>query len=148
MYQLLLLPLNSYFKNITQLLELPSSSKNKIDASNVALGGHYSELLFLQPYSLRRNIAHSALRMSIRAHLLHGFKIESIDAVNLYLGELCSSVVRDQVDGELQGNEDVVLDWEDIVEEQVMLAKFVHLLHHDELDLLFMVCLCFILKGD
>ena len=75
------------------------------------------------------------------------FRIDSLDSVNAVFGELCSVMVRDQNDGGLFGSkpvsssdrtpsstssiedEDVQpLDWDDVVEEQNLVAKMVHLI--------------------
>lgn len=174
--QLLLSPIQAYKYNPLMLLSFPSSLESravipKLESTNGAggafqqlplstsIGGNYTDLLFLQPYSTRRKVAHAFARGFIKSSTLvpppteHGgkvgmpFRIDSLDSVNAVFGELCSVMVRDQNDGGLFGSkpvsssdrtpsstssiedEDVQpLDWDDVVEEQNLVAKMVHLI--------------------
>lgn len=65
--------------------------------------------------------------------------------VDLILGELCDTIVRDQKDGDLFGckevspSEDEILkieklEWEDIVEEQSMVSRLIHLVKSTDGD--------------
>ncbi|TPX47570.1 hypothetical protein SeMB42_g02102 [Synchytrium endobioticum] len=138
--QLLLAPLSAYHGDILTILSFPSSSTQIIDEEERArhsLGGNYTDLLNMQPFSSRRQIAHTAAQALLRAHAQTGYLVETVDGVNLILGELCSVMVRDQVDGGLFGpspvagripGEDVPLDWDDVAEEQNLMVRICHIL--------------------
>ncbi|TPX35519.1 hypothetical protein SmJEL517_g02033 [Synchytrium microbalum] len=140
--QLLLAPLSAYHNNILTMLSFPSSSTQCIDLDERAqrsLGGDYIDLLNMQPFSSRRQIAHTAAQALLRAHSLSAYRVESIDGVNLVLGELCSVMIRDQIDGGLFGpsktpipgriqGEELPLDWEDVAEEQNLVVRLCHML--------------------
>ncbi|KAJ3053033.1 Vacuolar protein sorting-associated protein 35, partial [Rhizophlyctis rosea] len=161
--QLLLGPVAAYSTNILTLLNFPSSvTQQSPDAPNPnpnasqSLAGNYADLLFLQPYSTRRQVAHQIATTSLRAFGNHNFLISTPDGVNALFGELCSVMVRDQKDGGLFGPkpvpadpneppqpkyaprtvrvEELPLDWEDVVEEQNMVAKLVHLVRSADGD--------------
>eukprot|EP00842_Homolaphlyctis_polyrhiza_P000883 jgi/Hompol1/1796/HPOL_004967-RA len=149
--QLLLSPIQTYHQNVLRILDLPSSA-TKTDPNiatpegspsrSLSLGGNYTDLLFLQSYSIRREIAHAFAATALRAAANHGFAVDTVDGVHFLLGEVCTIMVRDQLDGGLFGpkrkstalNADVSedpgipLDWEDAQEEQTFLAKMVHLI--------------------
>ncbi|KAI9094429.1 vacuolar protein sorting-associated protein 35 [Phlyctochytrium arcticum] len=173
--QLLLSPIHTYNADIMTILNFPSSitqTKKSIvgndeddepaeqqqlsaDLPSHALGGFYTDVLFLQPYSVRRQVAHAVASTVIRAFNNHGFVIDSVEGVNALFGEFCSVMIREQNDGGLFGPkpitqpdteegqpkyagrarvEELPLDWEDVVEEQNMIAKMVHLVrtrNHD-----------------
>ncbi|KAJ3096834.1 Vacuolar protein sorting-associated protein 35 [Phlyctochytrium planicorne] len=121
-----------------------------------SLCGNYTDILLLQPYSTRRAVGLAAAKVLLKAGevpLAGGkdkvpFRISTVDEVDAVLGELCSVLVRDQKDSTIFGSrkgmlvasaegdevsyeskrgENVTLDWEDISEEQNMVAKLVHL---------------------
>lgn len=131
--QLLLGPISTHSKNVLVLLDLPSgsSSKSNIQCQKSSnLGGNYTDLLFLQPYNTRRQVAHTFISTAVRACKNSKFFISSLDGVNFALGEIANVMVMDQVDGGLFGTmkEDDVVDWEDASEEQINMAKFVHVI--------------------
>ncbi|KAJ3287207.1 Vacuolar protein sorting-associated protein 35, partial [Blyttiomyces sp. JEL0837] len=183
--QLLLAPVQAYKYNPLTYLLFPSSSVQQPSEDDqnvhpaarygavppsprgpVSLGGHFTDLLFLQPFSTRRQVAHAIAQQCLRASMLVPppalgglpmapvssrvpFRIDSVEGVDVLFGELCSVMVRDQNDGglfgprasarELEGElrsrgEDIPLDWEDVVEEQNMVAKLVHLVVSSEED--------------
>lgn len=149
---LLLGPISTYSKDLLVLLKLPSGSAsgsfvNGKKSQN--LGGNFTDLLFLQPYSTRRQVAHKFISAMLKSCTIHKFQINSIDGVNFVLGEVASVMVRDQVDGGLFGsipmenakdldvsvNEpQVTFHWEDVSEEQINLAKFVHVIQKTQSD--------------
>ncbi|KAI8854098.1 vacuolar protein sorting-associated protein 35 [Chytridium lagenaria] len=103
-----------------------------------SLCGNYTDLLFLQPYATRRQVAHAIATACLRSHVAGNFRIGTVDGVDAVFGEVCSVMIRDQKDGGLFGprrregedveeEEELPLDWEDVVEEQNMVAKLVHL---------------------
>ncbi|KAI8818650.1 vacuolar protein sorting-associated protein 35 [Fimicolochytrium jonesii] len=145
--QLLLGPIQAYHSNVLTILQFPSSVTQHDGAgSSLALAGNYADLLFLQPYSTRRQVAHAFASTALRAFNTSGFIIDSEEGVNAVFGEVCSVMVREQNDGGLFGpksmqvdeergpkyagrqtDEELPLDWEDVLEEQNMIAKLVHL---------------------
>ncbi|KAJ3328792.1 Vacuolar protein sorting-associated protein 35, partial [Kappamyces sp. JEL0680] len=139
--QLLLAPVTSFQSRPTKILDFPSGSASaqvEGHAKSVNLGGHFTDLLFLQSFGVRRQIAHAFAKNLIKAHLESGFVVSSVDGVNFVLGEVCSIMVRDQIDGNLFGSKRVFadndfkdenegpLDWEDAMEEQTLMAQMVH----------------------
>jgi vacuolar protein sorting-associated protein 35 len=148
--QLLLAPLSAYHSNVLTFLSFPSSATQTIDLDERAdrcLGGNYTDLLNLQPFSSRRQIAHAAASALLRANTQNGYSVETVDGADAILGEFCSVMVREQHDGGLFGpskeaptapnrlrGEEVPLDWEDVVEEQNLLARFCHLLKRKDGD--------------
>lgn len=102
------------------------------------LGGHFTDLLFLQSFGTRREVAHTAAKCILRSYSEYAYKIDSIDGVNFILGEICSIMIRDQTDGNLFGSFRAVADneykdesegpysWEDALDEQILLAKITH----------------------
>ncbi|KAJ3085078.1 Vacuolar protein sorting-associated protein 35, partial [Quaeritorhiza haematococci] len=204
--QLLVSPIHAYQHNILTLLQFPSSSvqrqsssagldqsQQQSDAGAVSLAGHYTDLLFMQPFSTRRQVAHAVAQTCIKAGTLPlstptpsqststsapssstpapstPFKISTVEGVDVLFGELCSVMIREQKDGGLFGPKPVLpsdtgdellggsgrgsvasagggakrsamvdelpLDWEDVVEEQGLIARMVHLIKADEGDL-------------
>ncbi|KAJ3273009.1 Vacuolar protein sorting-associated protein 35 [Terramyces sp. JEL0728] len=147
--QLLQGPVNTYSANLLTILQFPSgrSSPSGILIANNAsyLGGHYTDLLYQLPFGIRRKIAHEALKAALKANTENGFVISTENGVNFFLGEIASITVRDQVDGNLFGSKsshqaqendhkdefDSTVDWEDVVEEQQLVAKLVHLIKSD-----------------
>ncbi|KAJ3000722.1 Vacuolar protein sorting-associated protein 35 [Globomyces sp. JEL0801] len=142
--QLLLSPINAYSKNLLTFLKFPSSScsaPHGLTQKSSTLGGNYTDLLYLQPYTIRREVAHTFAKNALKAAADVKFKISSVEGVNFFLGEVCSIMVRDQVDGNLFGSKashssaenaykdevDVPLEWEDALDEQTLVAKLVHL---------------------
>ncbi|KAJ3044842.1 Vacuolar protein sorting-associated protein 35 [Rhizophlyctis rosea] len=161
--QLLLGPVSAFNTNILTLLNFPSSvTQHPADTANQnpnvsqSLAGNYADLLFLQPYSTRRQVAHQIASTCLRAFSNSKFLISTPDGVNAIFGELCSVMVRDQKDGGLFGPkpvqadpnepaqpkyaprtvrvEELPLDWEDVVEEQNLVAKLVHLVRSADGD--------------
>ncbi|TPX64938.1 hypothetical protein SpCBS45565_g05516 [Spizellomyces sp. 'palustris'] len=153
--QLLLGPIQIYHVNVLTILKFPSSVTQTDGAgASLSLGGNYSDLLFLQPYSTRRQVAHTVATTSLRAFTASDFIVDSADGVNALFGELCSIMIREQKDGGLFGPKPIVhhdteegpkyagrtrveelpLDWEDVVEEQNMVAKMVHLIKCRDAD--------------
>ncbi|TPX55916.1 hypothetical protein PhCBS80983_g04928 [Powellomyces hirtus] len=146
--QLLLGPVHAYHSNVLTILQFPSSVTQHDGAgSSLSLCGNYADLLFLQPYSTRRQVAHAFANTALRAFIATGFIVDTEDGVNALFGELCSVMIREQNDGGLFGPksinieeergpkyagqarvEELPLDWEDVVEEQNMAAKLVHLI--------------------
>ncbi|KAJ3390268.1 Vacuolar protein sorting-associated protein 35 [Lobulomyces angularis] len=145
---LLLSPINVYKGDtISSFLNFPSSSTKRTESSTLA--GNYTDLLFLQPYSLRREVSH-ALCSALLTSSASGFRISSIDGINLLFGELLSCLIREQNDGGLFGQKitdisslqkesgpkyepkvisnDSNLDWGEVVQEQEMIARLVHLI--------------------
>ena len=105
------------------------------------LGGHYSELLLAQTFGIRRQIAHEVAKTALKAALSNGFNISSIEGVNLIFGELCDVIVRDQKDGGLFGQKiegeigyEAPIDWEDILEEQSLVSRLIHLIKLEDGD--------------
>ncbi|KAI8590783.1 vacuolar protein sorting-associated protein 35 [Geranomyces variabilis] len=152
--QLLLGPVHAYNQNVLTVLQFPSSVAQHDGAgASLSLCGNYADLLFLQPYSTRRQVAHAFATTALRAHVAHGFIVDTEDGVNALFGELCNVMVREQTDGGLFGPkstdleeergpkyagqarvEELPLDWEDVVEEQNMCAKLVHLIKTEDHD--------------
>ena len=65
---LLLLPISAYSHNILLFLEFSSSSVNNINGSNVStLGGNYSDVLFMQPFSTRTTISDAFMKIALTA---------------------------------------------------------------------------------
>lgn len=183
-YQLLLAPVNAYASDILTFLKFPSSASNTNDTNlsyigtfanneeeelvkptSVSLGGFYSDLLFMQPFSTRRNIAHTIAKIALKSHTDLNYTINSNDGVNLIFGELCSVLVRDHKDGGLYGakpkvksvdgfgkvdnenneelqigdisgydndEDDLLIDWDDILAEQNLVSKLVQLWKVDD----------------
>lgn len=151
---LLLAPVKSYgSKVVKSILAFPSSTTQSslsapdTPASN-SLGGNYTDLLYLQPFTTRRKVSHSIANALVGAAPT-GFRVTTINGVNLVFGEICSCMVREQADGGLFGPkikvepvenaasapryvskiaDELPLDWEDVVTEQELIAKLVHLL--------------------
>ena len=174
--QLLLKPIEAYSSDIFTLLSLPSSNLNSIkepekdshepegdktepekDPISQSLGGFYSDLLFLQPWSIRRQVAHTIATNMVKDGMANNFNICTTDQINFIFGELCSVMIRysnihfrDQRDGNIFGSlvaeaegdqeneqkshEDLPLDWQDILEEQNLSAKLVHLVKNVDPD--------------
>jgi len=147
---LLLAPVQTYNKNLLTFLTMPSSSiQTGISDKSISLAGNYTDLLVQQPYTIRRRIAHSVAKTLLEASVKYNFVINSIEGVDLFFGELCSIMIREQKDGGLfglrvndyetiKGNFEEDLDWDDVVEEQTMVAKMlklVRLSNEDEQDL-------------
>ncbi|KAH6570585.1 hypothetical protein BASA62_004276 [Batrachochytrium salamandrivorans] len=86
--QLLVGPVQTYHRNVLTILEFPSSSTRGNEplpdgiVRSTCLGGNYTDLLFLQPYSIRRQVAHSFTTHALRAAVNDEFKISTIDGVN------------------------------------------------------------------
>ena len=149
---LLLGPIQTYTEAPLSFLCFESSSTQskyeKNDNSSSFLGGNYTDLLFLQPYSIRRQVAHAFAKALLKANTQSSIYVGTMDGVNFMFGEICSIMVRDQVDGGLFGPkpkiidgdniarnvDDIPLDWEDALEEQTLLAKLVHVIKSDESD--------------
>jgi len=147
---LLLAPVQTYNKNLLTFLTMPSSSiQTGISDKSISLAGNYTDLLVQQPFTVRRRIAHSVAKTLLEASVKHNFVINSIEGVDLFFGELCSVMIREQKDGGLfglrvsdyeiiKGNYEEDLDWDDVVEEQTIVAKMLKLVHlgdDDEQDL-------------
>ncbi|KAJ1551781.1 Vacuolar protein sorting-associated protein 35, partial [Cladochytrium tenue] len=182
--QLLLGPIQAYRYNPLTLLSFPSCRGNHAEAAALgippspSIAGNYADLLALQPFSTRRQVAHTLALAALRASALlppapapptpqqqqapaatsgplpvpvgggRPFRLDSPDAVNAVFGELCSVMVRDQEDGGLFGPrrvrgqqqqqrsdpDDLPLDWDDVVEEQNLVAKLVHLISSESED--------------
>jgi len=147
---LLLAPIQTYNKNLLKFLTMPSSNiQTGISEKSISLAGNYTDLLVQQPYTIRRRIAHSVAKTLLEASVKYNFVINSIEGVDLFFGELCSVMIREQKDGGLfglrvsdyetiKGNFEEDLDWDDVVEEQTMVAKMLKLVHlgnEDEQDL-------------
>lgn len=150
--QLLLSPIHAYHSNLLIFLRFPSSSIANKELS-AALGGHYSDLLSLQPFSTRRKVAHVAAQTALKAGLTSDFIIDSTEGVNIFFGEFCDAMIRDQKDGGLMGpkrlpdddnddndqkpttsTDELPIDWEDIQDEQNMIARLVHLIKTSDRD--------------
>jgi len=129
---------------------MPSSSiQTGISDKSISLAGNYTDLLVQQPYTIRRRIAHSVAKTILEASVKNNFVINSIEGVDLFFGELCSVMIREQKDGGLfglrvddyetiKGNFEEDLDWDDVVEEQTIVAKMLKLVrlgNEDEPDL-------------
>jgi vacuolar protein sorting-associated protein 35 len=143
--QLLLGPIATYADDLMSFLKFPSSCNSQIlnIKKSANLGGNFTDLLFLQPYSTRRQVAHVFISTALKACRDNKFNITSVEGVTFVLGEVASIMVRDQIDGGLFGsipikigeNEIVspnepqlTLDFEDASEEQIMIAKFIHVI--------------------
>ncbi|KAJ3101719.1 Vacuolar protein sorting-associated protein 35 [Phlyctochytrium bullatum] len=186
---------------------VPAAAPPKVPpiATTNSLCGNYTDLLFLQPFSTRREVAMAFANACLRAAAATAsagapkppaaaaaaaaaaatpaangeeapaagatdapapeatatpgpFRITTIDAVDALFGEVCSVMVRDQKDGGLFGTrhlpphlealdrdmegaasetpfrkkEEVVLEWDEVVEEQNLLARLVHLVKSKE----------------
>ncbi|KAI8913261.1 vacuolar protein sorting-associated protein 35 [Gorgonomyces haynaldii] len=126
---MLLSPIHSHAKNLLILLDLPSANESR-------LGGNYTDVLFLQPFITRREIAHTFVAELIKQCLHNQYRVKTVKGVNFVLGEVGSIMLRDQIDGNLFGTvksfaathntPEVFLDWEDAYEEQTDIAKLVH----------------------
>ncbi|KAJ3212302.1 Vacuolar protein sorting-associated protein 35 [Entophlyctis luteolus] len=153
--RLLMAPLEAYESNPLIFLSLPSSQTDDRDSEirdddGHAYCGSYTELLRILPHALRRKIANSFARSVVNAGTCGDvdgakeLKIATRNAVEAVFGELCSVLVTDCLDGNVFGafaaerfeeNERLVvpvtrllkLDWEDIVEEQNLMARMIHL---------------------
>ncbi|EGF82306.1 hypothetical protein BATDEDRAFT_693, partial [Batrachochytrium dendrobatidis JAM81] len=135
--QLLLGPVQTYNSNVLRILDFPSSSTHDSEdasdasSSGVCLGGNYTKLLFLQPYGIRRQVAHAFATHALRAAVHDDFKITTIEGVNFILGEIGTIMVLDE--SRYASNEpDIPLDWEDAREEQTYLAKLIHTFRADD----------------
>jgi vacuolar protein sorting-associated protein 35 len=154
---ILLAPVNAYSKDILMLLNFPSGSTSPIlegHSKSVNVGGHFTDILFLLSFGVRRTIGNAVAKNLIKANLDHNYAISTIDGIHFILGEVCSTIVRDQIDGTLFGTKRVYavnefkdeqegpLDWEDAIEEQTMMAQLVHIFksNGDDLELDFSVC--------
>ncbi|KAJ3262044.1 Vacuolar protein sorting-associated protein 35 [Boothiomyces macroporosus] len=144
--QLLQGPVNTYGANLLTLLQFPSGRSSPagilIPNNTSYLGGHYTDLLYQLPFGIRRKIAHEFLKAALKANVENDFTISTENGVNFFLGEIASITVRDQIDGNLFGSKsshqaqendhkdefDTAVDWEDVVEEQQLVAKLVHLI--------------------
>jgi vacuolar protein sorting-associated protein 35 len=139
--ELLMAPIKGYKDNILKLLQLPSSREStQVEGhqKSIYLGGHFTEFLHLQPFGIRRRVAHEALSVLLKAHLENGYLLDSVVGINFLFGEMCNVLIRDQVDGTLFGprkvnendfkDEMTHLDWEDIIEEQTNIAKLIHMI--------------------
>ncbi|KAJ3326284.1 Vacuolar protein sorting-associated protein 35 [Boothiomyces sp. JEL0866] len=147
--QLLQGPVDTYGANLLTILQFPSGKSSPsgiLIANNTAyLGGHYTDLLYQLPFGIRRKIAHEFLKAALKANIENGFTISTENGVNFFLGEIASITIRDQIDGNLFGSKtshqaqendhkdefDSAVDWEDVVEEQQLVAKLVHLIKAD-----------------
>ncbi len=115
------------------------------------MGGHYSDLLSLQPFSTRRKVAHVVAKTALKAGLVSDFIIDSTEGVNIFFGEFCDAMIRDQKDGGLMGPkplpgsdennqvssaaaDELPPDWEDVQDEQNTIARLVHLIKTSEQD--------------
>ena len=142
--QLLLAPISAHCKDLLIFLSLPSGSSNTMEceAKSQCLGGNYTDLLFLQPFGTRREIADRFVETALHAAIDHGFKISTVEGVSFFLGEVASIMVRDQIDGGLFGTSvskekqenELLLDWEDAYEEQFNMAKFVHIIKGESFE--------------
>ncbi|KAJ1565134.1 Vacuolar protein sorting-associated protein 35, partial [Nowakowskiella sp. JEL0078] len=124
--QLLLNPIYAYGTNILTILKFPSCNAT-------AITGNYGALLSLQPFATRRQVAHTLARTAIK-QFANGFTIDSVVGVHAVFGELCGAMVRDQNDGGVWGEKEGSgerLEWDDVVEEQELVAKLVHLIGGD-----------------
>ena len=137
-FQLLISPVRAYSSNLLILLNLPSSI-SVTKAETGFLGGHFSELLFSQHYLIRRQVAQEVAKTALKASISSDFIISSVDGVDLILGELCDSIVRDQKDGDLFGSKEdnspdkeisnnFKLEWDNIVEEQCLVSRLIQIL--------------------
>jgi vacuolar protein sorting-associated protein 35 len=139
--KLLLAPIESYQNDILTILRFPSSKSSPIldgHGKGETFGGHFTDLLFLQSFGTRREVAHTAAKCILRSHTEYGYKISSVDGVHFLLGEICSIMVRDQIDGNLFGSFRVFaknefvdeiegpIQWADVDEEQTLMAKLIH----------------------
>jgi vacuolar protein sorting-associated protein 35 len=132
---------NAYKLNLMTILEFPSSKTSpavKGHLKSLFYGGCFTELLFSQPFSTRRAVAHLFTKIAI----LNTQRVKTIDQSYFVFGEVCSILVVDQIDGNLFGSlksrkmnendfkdeRDLPLDWEDAVEEQTLVAKLLHLI--------------------
>ncbi|KAJ3118612.1 Vacuolar protein sorting-associated protein 35 [Nowakowskiella sp. JEL0407] len=123
--QLLLNPIHAYGSNILTILRFPS-------CNSTAITGNYGQLLSLQPFANRKQVAQTFARTAIR-NFGNGFRIDTLQGVEALFGVLCSVLVRDQPDGNVwgenaEGKPDNPVEWDDIVEEQELVAKLVHLI--------------------
>lgn len=137
---LLVNTVKAYYNNMLTFLSFPSGSVSpelEGHRKSDTLGGHFTDLLYMQSFSTRRLVAHTAAKCIVKSHLDHGYLISTVDGVNFILGEICGIMVRDQIDGTIFGpnstpqendfKDDVqVIDWEDIVEEQNLMAQLMH----------------------
>lgn len=138
-------PINVYKHNLLKILRYPSgkSSQSVSGYSKSAyLGGNYTELLYLQPYGVRRQLAHLVVKMALSAGVEGIFSISTVDGVNFLLGEVCSIMIRDQIDGNLFGSKasrnvqdndfkdecELPIEWDEVYEEQFMMAQLIHLI--------------------
>ena len=87
---------------------------------------------------IRRQISHEIAKTALKASLSSDFVIDSVDGVDLFFGELCDTIIRNQKDGDLFGTRgpmlenkpenDIKLEWEDIVEEQSLVSRLIQLI--------------------
>ena len=120
---------------------------NNADGSH-SLGGNYSDLLMLQPFVTRQKLAKAMVNVALKSNLNNDFIIDSTEGVDIFLGELVSVMVRDQRDGGLFGAkrppqsvensmenldiDELPLDWEDILEEQSLITRLIHLIRSSD----------------
>ncbi len=127
---LLLAPINSYQSALT-LLAIPN----------------YSPLLVQQAFSTRRSIATSIVSSILKNETY----LETPEDVSGIL-DICHVLVRDQTDvGVGMGStgptgRGIRLDTEDVVEEQGWVARMVHLLRSDDLEVQNEVCVFLVRK--
>jgi vacuolar protein sorting-associated protein 35 len=146
--QLLIGPIEAYKSDLTVLLFLPSSKNNTV-------GGNFTNLLFLLPFGLRRKIAHLFAKLSLQSAEDEGFIIKNRDAIDLIFGEVCGIMIIDQIDGNLFGSKqqkffsvdsiqfkdemEGQFTWDEIKEEQTLIAKMTHLIKTKDLKENFLV---------
>ncbi|KAI8853807.1 vacuolar protein sorting-associated protein 35-domain-containing protein [Chytridium lagenaria] len=134
-------PLSKPTKNPLILLSFPSSSTQShpspswsasyttpLKPAPQSLCGNYTDLLFLQPYMTRRQVAHAFAKGAVRS----GAKIGSVDGVDAVFGESGGT-------GGWGERERGSVDWEDVCEEQNLVARLVHLVKADEPEEEFML---------
>ena len=160
---LLMAPIYAYSKNVLKVLNFPSSATNKAffnaaGPKSESLGGNYTDILFLQSFAVRREIGHVFATHVLRAALLDDIYVDSPEAVHFLLGEVCSVMIRDQFDGGLFGPKkpvvsteeeddeqlktrqsmviepELVVDWEDMHEEQTLVAKLIHVVRNNDIE--------------
>ncbi|KAJ3068878.1 Vacuolar protein sorting-associated protein 35 [Podochytrium sp. JEL0797] len=126
----------------------PHPTRPTTSTTPVARCGNYTHLLRLLPHTSRRTVANSIARAMVTASTTSDFLISTASGVEAVFGELCSVLVTDCVDGNVCGavrytlkpakgvveedsGEDesgvgeVALDWDEIVEEQELVARLV-----------------------
>lgn len=139
---------NAYKLNLMIILEFPSAKSGQEmqgQLKSLLYGGNFTKLLFSQPFSTRRAVAHLFTKIAIQ----NTQRVKNIDEIDFVFGEVCSILIVDQIDGNLFGSlksrkmnendfkdeRDMPLDWEDAVEEQTLVAKLLHLVKSEgEMD--------------